>query len=228
MKYIRKKEEIMKLLTKTIAYGIAAFALYACSNENTTAPEHPLPQAHGSNENYQLVSGNLPDETKETLGSWLQGNSLSKMIAVDHWCVENPDYPDNQWWCLPPRIQLESGTVSKFYLGTSDRISCELAQDTLTYSGHISSDDSTATKTLSRNLVNYISDIAEEFRDSCETEGGTFIENNEGAMECEVKLKPWDCETCPEGITPLYSDPNWSFFAQKAIEPCRTMSAKRP
>ena len=218
----------MKLLTKTIAYGIAAFALYACSNENTTAPEHPLPQAHGSNENYQLVSGNLPDETKETLESWLQGNSLSKMIAVDHWCVENPDYPDNQWWCLPPRIQLESGTVSKFYLGTSDRISCELAQDTLTYSGHISSDDSTATKTLSRNLVNYISDIAEEFRDSCETEGGTFIENNEGAMECEVKLKPWDCETCPEGITPLYSDPNWRFFAQKAIEPCRTMPAKRP
>lgn len=216
----------MNLLAKTIACGVAAFALYACSSENIAAPEQAPSQANGSNENYQLVSANLPDETKETLESWLQGNSLSKMIAVDHWCVKNPDYPDNPWWCLPPRIQLESGTVSKFYLGTSDRISCELAQDTLTYSGYMN--DSTATKTLSRNLINYISDIAKEFQDSCEAEGGTFIENNEGDMECEVKLKPWDCETCPEGITPLYSDPNWSFFAQKAIEPCRTMSAKRP
>ena len=124
-------------------------------------------------------------------------------------------------WCLPPRVQLESGTVTNMYWGTSDRISCELAEDTLTYSELLSMDDSTVSKKLSRSATELITDIAEAFRDSCEAEGGTFIDTNEDALECEVKTKPLECEGCPVNLGRVYTDPYWRPFAEMVISPCR-------
>lgn len=208
----------MNNIIKTIICGLAALALYACSSDNASAPEQVLSQAPGNNEKYQHVRIEAPDEKDSIPESWLEGYSLSKMIMVDYWCVENPDYPDDPWWCLPPRVQLESGTVSKFYFGISDRISCEMIDDTLTYSDYMN--DSTVSKKLSRNSAKYVTGIEDAFRDSCEAEGGTFIDDNEGALECLVKLKPWDCEDCPGGLSPIYDDPNWRFFAENITFLC--------
>jgi hypothetical protein len=210
----------MNNITKTIVCGLSALALYACSSDNASAPEQAVSQASGNNEE-QRARVNPTDETDSIPESWLEGYTLSKMIMVDHWCVESPEHPDNPMWCLPPRVQLESGTVTNMYWGTSDRISCELAEDTLTYSEHLSMDDSTVSKTLSRNAAKYVTGIEEAFRDSCEAEGGTFIDNNERGVECLVKLKPWDCESCPEGINPFYKDPYWRPFAEMVTSLCR-------
>ena len=43
----------MKLATKTFICGLTAFALYACSNDNASAPEQALSQASGNNEEQQ-------------------------------------------------------------------------------------------------------------------------------------------------------------------------------
>ena len=206
---------------KTIICGLAALALYACSSDNASAPEQALSQVPDNNDEYQHVRIDPPDQTDSIPESWLDGNTLSKAIMVDHHCVESPDHPDNPMWCLPPRVQLETGTVSEYYWGSSDHISCEMVGDTLTYSGYISSDDSTVSKRLSRSAIELITDIAIAFRDSCEAEGGTFIDNNERGVECLVKLKPWDCESCPEGINPFYKDPYWRPFAEMVTSLCR-------
>ena len=211
----------MKPITKTIICGLAAFALFACSSDNTSAPEQILSQVPGNNAETQHIRIDTQDSTEETLESWLEVRPLNENIAVDYWC--HPENPEDPMWCLPHRLQLESGKVLNFYGGRSDRITCELEQDTLSYSNYRS--DSIVTKRLSRNLVSYIPDIAAEFKDSCETEGGTFVEENEGAMECEVKVEPCDGESCPVGISPSYMDPNWRLFATKAIEPCRITPA---
>jgi hypothetical protein len=215
-------EETMRPITKTIICGLAAFAMYACSSENTTGPEQSLSTASNNNGNAQRIQIDLPDSTKETLESWLEVRPLNENIAVDYWC--HPENPEDPMWCLPHRLQLESGKVLNFYGGQSDRITCELEQDTLSYSTY--RNDSIVTKRLSHNLVNSIPDVAAEFKDSCETEGGTFVEEKEGSMECEVKVEPCDGESCPVGIYPTYMDPNWRLFATKAIEPCRTFSSK--
>ena len=141
----------MKLTTQTIICGLFTLALYACSSDNASAPEQVLSQASGNNKEQQHVRIEPPSETDSIPESWLEGNTITRAIMVDYWCVESPEHPDNPMWCLPPRVQLESGTVTNMYWGTSDRISCELAEDTLTYSEHLSMDDSTVSKTLSRN-----------------------------------------------------------------------------
>jgi hypothetical protein len=215
-------EETMRPITKTIICGLAAFAMYACTSDNTIIPKQVLSPASDNSGNTPQVHHDLPDSTKETLESWLEVRPLNENIAVDYWC--HPENPEDPMWCLPHRLQLESGKVLNFYGGQSDRITCELEQDTLSYSAYRS--DSIVTKRLSHNLVNSIPDVAAEFKDSCETEGGTFVEENEGSMECEVKVEPCDGESCPVGIYPTYMDPNWSLFATKAIEPCRTFSSK--
>ena len=211
----------MKPITKTIFCGLAAFALFACSSDNSSAPEQILSQVPDNNAETQHIRIDTQDSTEETLESWLEVRPLNENIAVDYWC--HPENPEDPMWCLPHRLQRESGKVLNFYGGRSDHITCELEQDTLSYSTYRS--DSIVTKRLSHNLVNYIPDIAAEFKDSCETEGGTFVEENEGAMECEVKVEPCDGESCPVGISPLYKDPNWRLFATKAIEPCRITPA---
>ena len=212
----------MKIITKTIICGLAAFAMYACTSDNTIIPKQVLSPASDNSGNTPQVHHDLPDSTKETLESWLEARPLDMNIAVDYWCY--PENPEDPMWCLPHRLQLESVKVFNNYGGSSDRITCELEQDTLSYSAYRS--DSIVTKRLSHNLVNSIPAVAAEFKDSCETEGGTFVEENEGSMECEVKVKPCDDESCPVGIYPTYMDPNWRLFATKAIEPCRTISSK--
>jgi hypothetical protein len=211
----------MNNITKIIVCGLSALALYACSSDNASAPEQTVSQAPGNNVEQRHVRIDPPDETDSIPESWLEGYTLSKMIMVDHWCVESPEHPDNPMWCLPPRVQLESGTVTNMYWGTSDRISCELAEDTLTYSELLSMDDSTVSKKLSRSATELITDIAEAFRDSCEAEGGTFIDTNEDALECEVKTKPLECEGCPVNLGRVYTDPYWRPFAEMVISPCR-------
>ena len=215
----------MKLTTQTIICGLFTLALYACSSDNASAPEQVLSQASGNNKEQQHVRIEPPSETDSIPESWLEGYTLSRAIAVDHWCVESPEHPDNPMWCLPHRVQQESGTVTSMYWGTSDRISCELAEDTLTYAEYLSRDDSTVSKTLSRSAANYVADIAEVFRDSCEAEGGTFTEDNEAFLECEVKTKTWECEDCPADLPRIYSDPNWRLFAEKIIKPCQIAPA---
>lgn len=211
----------MKNAIKTIVCGFAAIALFACSSDNASAPEQAVSQTSGNNEEQQHARVNSTDETDSIPESWLEGYSLSKMIMVDHRCVESPEHPDNPMWCLPHRVQLESGTVANMYWGTSDYIRCELAEDTLTYRENLSSDDSTVSKKLSRNAAKYVTGIEEAFRDSCEAEGGTFIDTNEDALECEVKTKPLECEGCPKDIARTYSDPYWRPFAEMVISPCR-------
>ena len=208
----------MKPITQTIICGLVAFTLYACSSDNASAPEQTVSQASSNNVEQRHVRIDPPDETDSIPESWLEGNTITRAIMVDYWCVESPEHPDNPMWCLPPRVQLESGTVTNMYWGTSDRISCEMIDDTLTYSDYMN--DSTVSKRLSRSAIELITDIAIAFRDSCEAEGGTFIDNNERGVECLVKLKPWDCESCPEGINPFYSDPYWRPFAEMVTSLC--------
>lgn len=164
----------------------------------------------------QELDGNIIDV-------YLEGHAISNMIMVDHWCVENPDYPDNPWWCLPVRSQLESGTVYNSYEGLSNAMFCETSSDTLSYNVFLNVSSKTITKKLSRNLVNYIPHVMDEFRDSCETEGGTIMEDNEGTMVCSVKISACDREYCQDSVEPeyFYTDPSWKLFATKAIEPCR-------
>jgi hypothetical protein len=218
----------MNNITKTIVCGLSALALYACSSDNASAPEQALSQAPGNNEEKQLARIDPPDETDSIPESWLEGNTLTRAIVVDYWCVDTPDHPDESLWCLPHRVQLDGGTVTSMYWGTSDHISCELAEDTLTYSEYLSRDDSTVSKRLSRGMAKHVTDIEEIFRDSCEAEGGTFTEDNDGFLECVVKTKPWECEDCPVDLPRTYTDPNWRFFAELVTFPCSSIRQIEP
>ena len=215
------------IITKSIAGAAVAFALAACSSEDAVTVEEPGEVSEQIR--YEPLYGSeLPPsvvmvsaETEETLEIWLAGNELSKSIMVDRWCVANPDYPDNSWWCYPARIQLESGTVFNTYGGLSDGIVCETSRDTLFYATFLSGD--TVTKRLSLNLADYNPYAMDEFRDSCETEGGTAMEDNEGALACTLKIGACDSEHCQNSPEPkyFYTDPNWRLFAVMATAPCR-------
>ena len=144
-------EETMKNITKsitgTIVGAAAALTLAACSSSPSTAPEASITKtSSGSNAQVRInptdsISATptviVSAETEETLESWLKSNPISNMIHVDYYCDENPDFPDNPHWCLPGKIQLESGTVLSLYSGTANAILCAADQDTILYSVHL-------------------------------------------------------------------------------------------
>ena len=74
----------MKTTTKTIICGLAAFALYACSGDNTASSEliGTASTQAGNDKGVQQISLGPSEETAyiETI---LKGKPISNMIAVD-------------------------------------------------------------------------------------------------------------------------------------------------
>lgn len=217
----------MKNTTKTIVCGLAAFALYACSGDNTASPEHT------STESSQMVNENgskqirlEPSEEAAYIESILEGEPISNMISVDPMeCIDDDGGIDI---CPPYRVKMQSGTVLHSWGGTSETIYCERASDT------ISLDVTLYHNTITKRWINpsFTADDEgkEEFRDSCIAEGGNFTEESEDRIACELTLKPLNTDEeytpPPEGETSLYfsfhyKDPNWKAFASKVIESCR-------
>ena len=120
----------MKTLTKTIICGLAAFALYACSSDNSTSPEHTgtATTQTGIDKGAQQVSLG-PSEEDAYIETILEGKPISNMIAVDPpLCVNDTDGVE---WCPPYRVKTESGTLLHAWGGISETIYCERASDTI-------------------------------------------------------------------------------------------------
>ena len=234
----------MKNITKTIttAVSIAATALtfIACSSGSSVAPETSVAQtSSGSNAQIRLTPSDstytppviaVSAETEETLESWLKSNPISNMIHVDYYCDENPDFPDNPHWCLPGKIQLESGTVLSLYSGTANAILCAADQDTILYSVHLH--NNIISKKWSNPFfgIDFYSDAKDEFKRSCKAENGDITEDTEHKIACDIKIMPIQSPIDSSNQSPRYllphlsynyEDPSWTNFATKTVERCR-------
>jgi hypothetical protein len=74
----------MKTTIKTIICGLAAFALYACSSDNTTSPETSgtANNQAGNDKGVQQISLE-PSEEDAYIEAILEGEPISNMIMVD-------------------------------------------------------------------------------------------------------------------------------------------------
>ena len=217
----------MKTLTKTIICGIAAFALYACSSDNSTSPEHTgtATTQTGIDKGAQQVSLG-PSEEDAYIETILEGKPISNMIAVDPpLCVNDTDGVE---WCPPYRVKMESGTLLHAWGGISETIYCERASDTISLDVFLH--NNTITKRWINPLFTAFDEAKQEFRDSCASEGGRITEDTESTIACELTLKPLNTDKeytpPPEGEISLefsfhYNDPSWETFATKTIWACR-------
>lgn len=234
-------EETMKNITKSITgtiVGAAALTLAACSSSPSTAPEASA--AIGQEDSSKQIRLESTDstytppviavsaETEETLESWLNGNPISNGITVDNWCY--PENPDDPFWCLPARIQLENGTVFDFYNGNSDVIACETYQDTIFYSVYLH--NNTIRKKWTNPWFNteMFAQSKTQFKESCKAEFGDITEDTENTIACNIVVQPSPSHDNGSAnsrqyftihYTYNYIDSYWNQFATKTIEACR-------
>ena len=224
----------MNTLTKTIICGLAAFALFACSSDNSSSPEHTgiaSTLADNDKEVEQIFLG--PSEEDAYIETILEGEPISNMIMVDPpLCVNDTDGVE---WCPPYRVKLQSGTLLHVWGGISETIYCERASDTISLDVFLH--NNTITKRWINPLFTAFGEAKEEFRDSCASEGGRITEDTESTIACELTLKPLNTDKeytpPPEGEISLefsfhYQDPNWKEFASKTIEHCRIQPQIEP
>jgi hypothetical protein len=217
----------MNTITKTIICGIAAFALYACSSDNSTSPEHTgtASTQAGFDKGVQQISLG-PSEEAAYIETILEGKPISNMIAVDPpLCVNDTDGVE---WCPPYRVKTESGTLLHAWGGIAETIYCERASDTISLDVFLH--NNTITKRWINPLFTAFDEAKQEFRDSCASEGGRITEDTESTIACELTLEPLNTDKeytpPPEGEISLefsfhYYDPSWEVFASKTIWPCR-------
>ena len=217
----------MKTTIKTIICGLAAFALYACSSDNTTSPETSgtANNQAGNDKGVQQISLG-PSEEDAYIETILEGKPITNMIAVDPpLCVNDTDGVE---WCPPYRVKLQSGTLLHAWGGISETIYCERASDTISLDVFLH--NNTITKRWINPLFTAFDEAKQEFRDSCASEGGRITEDTESTIECELTLEPLNTDKeytpPPEGEISLefsfhYYDPNWETFASKTIWACR-------
>ena len=234
-------EETMKNITKSITgtiVGAAALMLAACSSSPSTAPEASA--AIGQEDSSKQIRLEPTDstytppviavsaETEETLESWLNGNPISNGITVDNWCY--PENPDDPFWCLPARIQLENGTAFDFYNGNSDVIACETYQDTIFYSVYLH--NNTIRKKWTNPWFNteMFAQSKTQFKESCKAEFGDITEDTENTIACNIVVQPSPSHDNGSAnsrqyftihYTYNYIDSYWNQFATKTIEACR-------
>lgn len=223
----------MKNTTKTIVCGLAAFALYACSGDNTASPEHT------STESSQMVNENgskqirlEPSEEAAYIESILEGEPISNMISVDPMeCIDDGGIDI----CPPYRVKLQSGTLLHAWGGISETIYCESASDTISLDVFLH--NNTITKRWINPLFTADDDGKEAFRNSCTREGGRISEDTESSIACELTLEPLNTDkeytAPPEGEISLefsfhYYDPSWEVFASKTIEYCEIQPQIEP
>ena len=230
-------KNITKSITGTIV-GAAALALAACSSNPSTAPEASITKtSSGSNAQVRInptdsISATptviVSADDEATLESWLNGNPISNGITVDNWCY--PENPDDPFWCLPARIQLENGTVANAYGGSVNVIMCETETDTISYGVHLHSN--IITKTWTNPLFNTEMHAQSklQFKESCKAEGGDITEDEENKIACDIKIEPIPSEDAPTEDSRRYyrthyfynyEDPSWTNFATKTVERCR-------
>ncbi len=217
----------MNTTTKTIICGLAAFALYACSGDNSTSPEHTgtASTQTGIEKGVQQISLG-PSEEDAYIETILEGKPITNMIAVDPpLCVNDTDGVE---WCPPYRVKLQSGTLLHAWGGISETIYCERASDTISLDVFLH--NNTITKRWINPLFTAFDEAKEDFRDSCASEGGRITEDTESTIACELTLEPLNTDKeytpPPEGEISLefsfhYYDPNWKEFASKTIWACR-------
>lgn len=217
----------MNTTTKTIICGLAAFALYACSGDNSTSPKHTgtASTQTGIEKGVQQISLG-PSEEDAYIETILEGKPITNMIAVDPpLCVNDTDGVE---WCPPYRVKLQSGTLLHAWGGISETIYCERASDTISLDVFLH--NNTITKRWINPLFTAFDEAKEEFRDSCASEGGRITEDTESTIACELTLEPLNTDKeytpPPEGEISLefsfhYYDPNWKEFASKTIWACR-------
>ena len=223
----------MKTTTKTIICGIAAFALYACSSDNTASPENGTASTPTLNDKGVWQISLEPSEEDAYIETILEGKPITNMIAVDPpLCVNDTDGVE---WCPPYRVKLQSGTLLHAWGGISETIYCERASDTISLDVFLH--NNTITKRWINPLFTAFDEAKEEFRDSCASEGGKISEDTESHIACELTLEALNTDEeytpPPEGELSLYfsfhyRDPNWKVFASKVIESCRIQPVIEP
>jgi len=216
----------MKTTTKTIICGIAAFALYACSGDNTASPENGTASTPTGNDKGVWQISLEPSEEAAYIESILEGEPISNMISVDPMeCIDDTGGID---LCPPYRVKMQSGTVLHVWDGFFEAIYCEGASDTISLSVFLH--HNTITKRWINPLFTEDDEGKEAFRDSCISEGGRITEDTESTIACELTLKPLNTDKeytpPPEGEISLefsfhYNDPSWETFAAKTIWACR-------
>ena len=224
----------MKTTTKTIICGLAAFALYACSGDNTASSEliGTASTQAGNDKGVQQISLG-PSEEAAYIETILKGKPISNMIAVDPpSCVNDTDGVE---WCPPYRVKLQSGTLLHAWGGISETIYCESASDTISLDVFLH--NNTITKRWINPLFTADDDGKEAFRNSCTREGGRISEDTESSIACELTLEPLNTDkeytAPPEGEISLefsfhYYDPSWEVFASKTIEYCEIQPQIEP
>lgn len=223
----------MKTTTKTIICGIAAFALYACSGDNTASPENGTASTPTGNDKGVWQISLEPSEEAAYIETILEGEPISNMIAVDPpECINDTGGID---LCPPYRVKMQSGTVLHVWDGIFEAIYCERASDTISLS--VLLHHNTIIKRWINPLFTADDEGKEAFRDSCISEGGKILEDTESKIECELTLEALNTDEeytpPPEGEVSLYfsfhyKDPNWKEFATRAIEYCRIQPVIEP
>lgn len=238
-------KNITKSITGTIVGAAAALALAACSSSPSTAPEASITKtSSGSNAQVRInptdsISATptviVSADDEATLESWLNGNPISNGITVDNWCY--PENPDDPFWCLPNRIQLENGTAFDFYNGNSEVIACETYQDTIFYSVYLH--NNTIRKKWTNPWFNteMFAQSKTQFKESCKAEFGDITEETETKIVCNVKIEPSPSQDDPSRDSRKYLKPHyfynyldiyWNEFASQTIEACRVIPQIEP
>ncbi|SHL06504.1 hypothetical protein [Fibrobacter sp. UWEL] len=233
----------MKFTKKTIASGMVAMALVACSdNESTSTAPQETPQGQLSQENPQdsiptvsdtvqappdtiiLIRDSVYMPTPEELDSLreqyyeslLKEDFVSNLIAVDCFSEEMGLGP-----CLGQRDTLSTGKVLVNNFNGFDRfIGCEQGDSTLLYySISISySDIETKDMRIKKRLIGNDEHVEEAFQKDCNQEGGTYSLDEDGRDICSIT----PVDSTDDNLI-YYNDPYWAKYGRAVLNTCKDL-----
>lgn len=214
----------MKLTKMTIASGMVAMALVACSdNESTGVAPDPVKDSSGETtlpqdtilEPPDIPEGPSEDENRAYAEVLTEAHSIDNQVQIEPSLNASPIV----------RYKLKKGEAWSVWIGSADKIVCE-ENDTETFVYKVSVTNKRfnldeSDRYAHKDIYFNDKDFLEVFAKDCIAEGGTIVTDEDNHKTCAV-LVPTAMLDNVDFIS--YTDPSWTKYSTAVLNYCHDLT----